>query len=60
MRTPGAFKLWVNCIQLAQPHQALGYILCRSSTCFARSVAVQVEYENAISETRISHFRLKG
>jgi hypothetical protein len=48
---PGAFKLWVNCIRLVQPH--LGVFL-------HLAVAVQVAFEKANFETRFSLYRLKG
>jgi hypothetical protein len=37
---PGAFKLWVNLIQLAQPHRALALLHLEGL-----DIAVQVEFE---------------
>jgi hypothetical protein len=48
---PGAFKLWVNWIQLVQPHQGAWR---------GPAVAVQVEFKKTNFEAKFSIHRLKG
>jgi hypothetical protein len=44
---PGAFKPWVNGIQLAQPHHVLSPSLCSSTTASDEETAVKIVEEAA-------------